>query len=101
MTMEIYQEDAKKKVEELDVDEELRDVLRDYFLTIAKMNYHAISSLRKRVLPDVSLLIEYLARKKGATLTLADLDLTKLKSHHIINYLKERTDSLETTTSDK
>ena len=96
MTMEIYQEDAKKKAEELDIDEELRDVLLDYFLTIAKMNYHAISSLRKRVLPDVSLLIDYLARKKGATLTLGDLDLTKLKSHHIINYLKERTDSLET-----
>lgn len=96
MTMELYQEEAKKKVADLDIDDVLRDVLRDYFLTIAKMNYHAISSLRKRVLPDVSLFIEHLAKKKGATLTLDDLDLTKLKSHTIINYLKERTDSLET-----
>ena len=95
MTMELYQEEAKKKVEGLDIDDKLRDVLLDYFLIIAKMNYHAISSLRKRVLPDVSLFIEHLAKKKGATLTLDDLDLTKLKSHTIINYLKERTDSIE------
>jgi len=93
--MEQYEREVKERVAELDVDDELRDILLEYFLVIAKMNYHAISSLRKRVLPDISLFIEFLAKKKGATLTVDDLDLSKLKSHTIINYLKSRTKSLE------
>ena len=52
--MEQYEREVKERVAELDVDDELRDILLEYFLVIAKMNYHAISSLRKRVLPDIA-----------------------------------------------
>ena len=95
ITVEDYKKEAKERLVELDVDDVLRDVLSDYFLVFAPGNYHAISSLRKRALPDISLLIDYLVRKKRATLTLDDLDLTKLKPSHIQMYLYERTESLE------
>jgi integrase len=93
MSMELYQEEAKKRIAELDVTDELREILTGYLLVVAKMNYKAITSLRMRVLPDITLFIEFLARKKKATLIVDDLDLTKLKSHTIIEYLKKRTDS--------
>lgn len=91
ITVEDYKREAKERLDELDVDDELRDVLSDYFLVFAPMNYHAITSLRRRVLPDISLLVDSLAKKKGRTLTLDDFDLTKLKSSDIQRYLIERT----------
>lgn len=89
--MRYYESAVREFIDRLDADEEAKRILRDdYFLKYAKACNHSVTTLRKNVLGWIAPFIEFVARKKGRTLTIKDFEKKKLSSRDITNFFEER-----------
>ncbi len=90
---EIYESQVMATLKTLDVTDDLRGVLEDYWLVFAEHNYSSYTTLRKNVLPYIRDFVQFLRDRKGKTLEISDFDLTKLKSTTVLRFLTSRTKS--------
>lgn len=89
--MRYYESGVREFIDRLDADEEAKRILRDdYFLKYAKACNHSVTTLRKNVLGWVAPFIEFIARKKGRTLTIKDFEKKNISSRDITDFFEER-----------
>jgi integrase len=88
--VQIYETRVQEFLSKLNADNQLKQILKAYFLDYAQLSYPTHTTLIKNVLPWVGGFIEYLREQKKSTLTVDDFDSKNLKEFHITRYYEER-----------
>ena len=91
--LDIYYSEVESRLETLNIDETLYDALLSYLNDVAPERYTSVNTLRKNVLPYITEFIDYVSKRKRRTLTLEDLDVSRLKGAVIQSFLSRKTKS--------